>query len=103
MGVEGGPLAIFGCMLLINITLIALSSVMINRAKKVNELSTIDLSVVEQIEIDWDKIPFVDIVIDKDSCPNGYQPVFSKLWSGTIEGCVVQYTLNREIVTLAQY
>jgi len=86
------------CLLAINVTIITLSSIMLNRVNVVNEFSTVNLDVVEQIESDWVAVPFVEIVIDENDCPADTEAVFSKTWGGTEEGC-----LDSPVITMQEY
>jgi len=96
-------IALWCCLLAINVTIITLSSIMLNRVKVANELSTVNLDVVEQIESDWIAVPFVDIVIDENACPAETEAVFSKTWGGTEEGCLIQNLFGSQVITMDEY
>jgi len=48
-----------------------------------------DLSVVAQIAEDWSQLPFVSIRVSETACRASEKPVFSRVWLGTLDGCLV--------------
>ena len=42
---------------------------------------------IEQLQEDWEIVPFVDLTLHKESCEEGSEPIFERLWKGTIDGC----------------
>ena len=47
-----------------------------------------DLGIATQVIEDWQTQPFVELFVVEDQCPDGTEPAFSYVWSGTQEGCV---------------
>ena len=45
------------------------------------------MGVINQIILDWQTQPFVQLTIEDENCPIDTEPVFEKIWSGTREGC----------------
>jgi hypothetical protein len=41
---------------------------------------------------DWQVVPFVDVVAGTNygTCPDGYEPMFTNLWQGTVKGVEIQ-------------
>ena len=44
-------------------------------------------NVIAQIEKDWNAVPFVKISSFETGCPEGWDPVFERVWKGIEEGC----------------
>ena len=42
---------------------------------------------IEQLQEDWQIVPFVDLTLHEESCDEGSEPIFERLWKGTIDGC----------------
>ena len=56
------------------------------------ELAAINrANVISQIKQDWTARPFVKIESFDDACPDGWDPVFDRVWKGIDQGCLVDY------------
>ena len=53
----------------------------------VKEYEYFDASLVTQVVEDWQKVPFVDVIVQDLPCSGEQEPVFFRDWGGTIEGC----------------
>jgi len=72
-----------------NITMVILTSINYNRVNTYNDLAVLKLSVVQQVPSDWSVRPFVEISVSETECSANEVPVFSKLWQGLMEGCLL--------------
>ena len=41
----------------------------------------------KQLIDDWTTQPFVDIVLEPEECPIGYEPLLYRVWNGTYDIC----------------
>ena len=59
------------------------------------KLSDQSAEVVDQLRDDWEVVPFTSIrlVSGDKPCPGGTEPVFKRLWPGTVEGCIFEGTI----------
>ena len=48
-------------------------------------------NVISQIQQDWTAKPFVKIESFDDACPDGWDPVFDRVWKGIDQGCLADY------------
>ena len=44
-------------------------------------------NVISQIKEDWETKPFVKIESFDGACPDGWDPVFERVWKGIEKGC----------------
>ena len=49
--------------------------------------SGMELASITQIYDDWSVAPLIEIDTDDHSCPTGTNPIWSKVWAGTVQGC----------------
>ena len=42
---------------------------------------------------DWETIPFTSIKVQSDNCDYTTKSVFTRVWGGTEDGCLVENTL----------
>ena len=40
-----------------------------------------------QLYDDWTSQPFVDVILEEENCPSGYEPLFHRMWNGTHDVC----------------
>ena len=48
-------------------------------------------NVIAQIQQDWTVKPFVKIDSFDGACPDGWDPVFDRVWKGIDQGCLADY------------
>ena len=77
------------CIVVTNFLIIFFGILAATRASRVGKLTEVELgTVVGQVVEDWQAQPFVSIeLVTEGECPAGTEPVFSRLWEGTVEGC----------------
>ena len=51
-------------------------------------------NIISQIKEDWTAKPFVEIDGFEGACPEGWDPVFERVWKGIEEGCRLTYKYN---------
>jgi hypothetical protein len=73
---------------------LTLSSLIFSKIKEIGELTPIDIPILNQMVVDWQRIPYTDMqVVENDaSCPDAWEPVFNITWHGTTIGCQVNDT-----------
>ena len=47
---------------------------------------------ISEIQQEWTAKPFVKIDSFEGSCPEGWEPVFERVWNGLDKGCLYDYT-----------
>ena len=97
MGASVRSICTSGAICFCNIIVFVLALVVLSNLKAAEELNTIDLTSVEQIQADWSAIPFTSITVRSanQGCSTEEWPVFSVEWKGTIDGC---YTTRESLI-----
>ena len=90
MKVNRGVLCcILTLLLLGNVAIIALSVLHALSVWKIVHLSDKSADFAEQLSQDWNQKPFTKLMLTTDVCPVGWEVVFSVLWPGTLDGCII--------------
>lgn len=88
-------------LLLGNLAIIALSVLHALAVFKIVRLSDKSADFAEQLSSDWTVKPFTKLMLTNDVCPDGWEVVFSVLWPGTVDGCIIGN--NESVWTKSSY